>query len=121
MARSLLRLAATALATAVSLGALAACGGSSKPRTVDNKAPAAGDPSPSPGSAAGSPKILSRTKDGGVIQLEGDRPTAMEAANKAMNDHCGAGNYVITQEGEEADADAGPVWRVHYQCQGAAP
>jgi hypothetical protein len=59
-----------------------------------------------------------------VLQLEGDRGAAMEDANLAMTKHCGSGNFVIVQEGEEAigtDVIGGSTttqtaWRVHYQC-----
>jgi hypothetical protein len=98
---------------------LAACGGSSQ-KPVQNTAPAGGAAAPSqePGTA----RVDTKTTDGGVISFVGDREAAMAAATKAMADHCGAGNYVITQEGEEVtDLEAGkPEWRIHYRCSGAA-
>jgi hypothetical protein len=51
--------------------------------------------------ACGSARVMKRTQYGGVIALQGDRGKAMEQAHKEMAGHCGAGNYTITQEGEE--------------------
>lgn len=93
--------------------------------------------------ACGSARVVQRTQYGGVIALEGDRGKAMEGAHGEMSAHCGAGNYTITQEGEEvigsdtaygedtdydnrgsstsggASTRQATEWRVHYQCGGA--
>lgn len=93
--------------------------------------------------ACGSARVVQRTQYGGVIALEGDRGKAMEGAHGEMAAHCGAGNYTITQEGEEvigtdtaygedtnydnsgsstsggASTRQATEWRVHYQCGGA--
>ncbi|HEV7555748.1 MAG TPA: hypothetical protein VGO00_09855 [Kofleriaceae bacterium] len=50
----------------------------------------------------GMAKVISRNKQGGIIELQGDRGKAMEDANQQMAAHCGPGNFSITQEGEEA-------------------
>ena len=52
--------------------------------------------------ACGSARVIQRTQYGGVIALQGDRSKAMEQAHKEMSAHCGANNYQIVQEGEEA-------------------
>jgi hypothetical protein len=108
--------------------ALVACGGgkaTSPAKPVENVAP----PSSSEASSGdGEAREIQRTQDGGVIELDGYRDTAMRAAEAAMARHCGSKGYVITQEGEEAivsPADAGgdatttrtaTAWRVHYAC-----
>jgi hypothetical protein len=93
--------------------------------------------------ACGSARVVQRTQYGGIIALEGDRGKAMEGAHGEMAAHCGAGNYTITQEGEEvigtdtaygedtaydssgsstaggASTRQATEWRVHYQCGGA--
>jgi hypothetical protein len=105
--------------------ALAACGGKSKPaEPVANTAPTQALPTPIDDRNI---RVVQRGSAGGVIELLGDRDAAMRAADKEMASTCGAGRYVITQEGEEAIADpnaspSGPptrtetAWRVHYQC-----
>ena len=71
-------------------------------------------------------KLIQRTEGGGVIQLEGDRATAMDQANLAMVKHCGMAAYTITQEGEEAIESTSEMvrpkvaWRVHYECNAPA-
>jgi len=52
--------------------------------------------------ACGSARVIQRTQQGGVIELQGDRGKAMEQANGEMASHCGPNNYTIVQEGEEA-------------------
>ena len=52
--------------------------------------------------ACGSARYIQRTQSGGVIELQGDRTKAMEAANNDMAQHCGPNNFTIVQEGEEA-------------------
>lgn len=76
----------------------------------------------------GAATVVSRTQSGGVLQLDGDRATAMEQAVEQMIAHCGH-SYAITQEGEEAvgtDTVTGAgqpsttrtvtAWRMHYTC-----
>ena len=78
---------------------------------------------PPPGSA----RLVYRTADGGVLELDGDRSAAMKDASAQMTDHCGDDNFTVVQEGEEAvgnDTVGGEVtistaWRVHYQCNGS--
>ena len=100
-----------------------ACGGShpqTKPPPIENTAPA--EPAFEPTAAPGEIRVVQRGSTGGVIELDGDRGKAMEAANKEMINVCGIDHYVITQEGEEfvgmpgPTQGAHPVWRVHYQC-----
>lgn len=52
--------------------------------------------------ACGHAEPISRNASGGILRLVGDRGKAMEDANKQMAQHCGPGNYQVTQEGEEA-------------------
>jgi len=65
-------------------------------------------------------RLIMRTSNGGVIQLDGDRGKAMERSQDLMVAHCGPDNFTIIQEGEERvdeDVPRGPTaWRVHYQC-----
>ena len=52
--------------------------------------------------ACGSAKVLQRTQEGGVIELQGDRGKAMEQATQEMAAHCGGpGSWQVVQEGEE--------------------
>ena len=102
--------------------ALAGCwtGSVEEPKPVEPPKPV--KVAPPPGQPAGTALVIERTPSSGVIQLAGERPIAMEAANLLMNDHCGPGQYVIVQEGEESigpDASGRATkveWRVHYQC-----
>jgi hypothetical protein len=106
---------------------LVACGSKSPPpaEPVQNVEPA------TQGEAgAGDARVIQRTGQGGVIELQADRERSMRAADQEMEAHCGKGAYTITQEGEEAVADpnAAPAphgetttrtataWRVHYVC-----
>jgi hypothetical protein len=50
--------------------------------------------------ACGSARVVQRTQYGGIIALNGDRPKAMEQADKEMAAHCGPGNYQVVREGE---------------------
>ena len=52
--------------------------------------------------ACGSARVIQRTQTSGVIELDGDRSKAMEQANQEMAAHCGANNYTMVQEGDEA-------------------
>jgi hypothetical protein len=81
-------------------------------------APVSPPPPPMKPRPAGSAKVIMRTVAGGVIQLDGDRSIAMDDATRSMVSHCGEGNFMIFQEGEEAIVGhvEAPVWRVHYQC-----
>lgn len=102
----------------VALTLLVACGGAAKqPAPIENQATRE--------TAMGTSKEISRTNDGGVIELVGERNTALERANTEMAKHCGTDNYTITQEGEEAvDSDPCAIrpqtaWRIHYVCNNA--
>lgn len=96
----------------------AACGGTqSAPAPVANTAPAAASPAPT---ANGTIRVVQRGTPGGVIELQGDRDATMPKAESEMTSVCGASNYVIVQEGEEAiqgsDGTFATAWRVHYRC-----
>ena len=65
--------------------------------------------------SGGAGRVMSRTAQGGVIELRGDHPAALDAASKDMIAHCGEGNYTITEEGEEV-IDGGVAWQLHYEC-----
>jgi hypothetical protein len=52
--------------------------------------------------ACGSARVIQKTPQGGVIELNGDRGKAMEEANQDMATHCGPNNFTIVQEGDEA-------------------
>jgi len=69
-----------------------------------------------PGEPAGKSLVVRRTPNAGTIQLEGERPLAIESAHILMEDHCGKGNYVIVQEGDEELSNGRVEWRLHYQC-----
>jgi hypothetical protein len=70
----------------------------------------------------GSAKVVVKKIAGGVIQLDGDRSAAMDDATRAMVSHCGEGNFMIVQEGEETIVGhVEAVWRVHYQCNSPEP
>jgi hypothetical protein len=83
---------------------LAACGGSQA------RSPAPGDEKKI--------RIDVRSTSHGVITLLGEREAAMEAATRAMADHCGEGAYTITEEDEERAE--GEAERVYYQCNSGA-
>jgi hypothetical protein len=86
--------------------------------------------------ACGSARLIHRDVGGGVIELQGDRATAMDQANSEMASHCGPNNYTIVEEGDEvvgttyvqnsrngrraSSGSTATAWRVHYQCNGAA-
>jgi len=91
---------------------LVACGGpTKKPDDIGNKT--------TTDAPMGSAKVIQRSQTGGVIELGGDRGTALEDASKAMSDHCGKDNFMVVQEGEEAIGDSTETaWRVHYVCNG---
>jgi hypothetical protein len=98
-----------------------ACGSKPAPKPaepIENVEPAAAAPAPAgPGNA----RVVQRGSAGGVIELQGDRGAAMEAAVKEMSSVCGNEQYTIVQEGEEAVGSQQrtaitTAWRVHYQC-----
>lgn len=107
---------------ALLLVALLACGGSTKSAApVSNTEPSPASATPEDGTG----RVVTRSKDAGVIELSGDRDKAMAAADAEMAKHCGANNYTIVQEGEEAvrtdvaadgSTQTQTAWRVHYQC-----
>jgi hypothetical protein len=114
---------------ALLLLSLAGCGGGSKATestTPSNTGGSTGSTPPPAGPGEG--RVIARTRAGGIVELTGDRTTAMEQAQKEMEAHCGPNNFAIVQEGEEvigtdAVSGAGTVktevaWRVHYQCSG---
>ena len=68
-------------------------------------------------------RVISESKQGGEIALEGSRESAMSKARDEMARACGAPNaYEIVEEGEvgfNAEAGAGQnpkEWHVHYEC-----
>jgi len=69
-----------------------------------------------PGEPAGKSLVILRGLGAGTIQLEGERPVALESAHILMEDHCGKDNYVIVQEGDEELSNGRVEWRLHYQC-----
>jgi hypothetical protein len=69
-----------------------------------------------PGEPAGKSLVVRRTERAGVMQLEGERPLAIESAHILMEDHCGKNNYVIVQEGDEELSNGRVEWRLHYHC-----
>lgn len=93
--------------------------------------------------ACGGARVIWRTQATGVIELQGDKSTAMEQANTQMSEHCGFNNYTIVAEGLEPvgndryyqqNTSRSPggtqtsgynsqrtamAWRVHYQCNNA--
>ena len=77
--------------------------------------------------ACASIRVLSATKQGGEIALEGSRESAMSKARDEMARNCGGEKaYEIVEEGEvgfESDAAvANPKeWHVKYECKKAAP
>ena len=77
--------------------------------------------------ACASIRVISATKQGGEIVLDGPRESAMGKAREEMARNCGAANaYEIVEEGElgfnaEAGASQNPrEWHVHYECTDAA-
>lgn len=52
--------------------------------------------------ACGNAKLIRQDQSGGVLELQGERGKAMEAANNMMAGHCGGpGSWDIVQQGEE--------------------
>ena len=85
------------------------------PPPIANQAP----PTPT-AHPIGDARLIARTSSGGVIDLQGDRDTAMPRSLQLMTDHCGKDRFTIVQEGEEAvgttKGQITTAWRVHYQC-----
>ncbi|HEX2690263.1 MAG TPA: hypothetical protein VHN14_26795 [Kofleriaceae bacterium] len=52
--------------------------------------------------ACGTARVIHQDQAGGVIELQGDQGKAMEQANQEMAAHCGAGNFTVVSQGEEA-------------------
>lgn len=52
--------------------------------------------------ACGAARLVERTPYGGVVALQGDRSMAMQQAQPIMDAQCGAGNYTIVREWEQA-------------------
>jgi hypothetical protein len=102
--------------------ALVACGPKPPPPPSNTAAPTTPEAPPKAPPTSETSRVVQRSSNGGVIELAGDRRLAMQFANEEMRLHCGAGKYVITQEGEESvgRGDGGPrtmtAWRIHYQC-----
>ena len=76
--------------------------------------------------ACASYRVVSESKKGGEIILEGARESAMGKARSEMSRACGAANaYEIVEEGElgfNADAGLGHdphEWHVHFECTDA--
>ncbi len=71
--------------------------------------------------------VVSATKQGGEMALEGSRESAMGKAREQMSRACGGEkNYEIVEEGEASSFEkpTGPVkdpheWRVRYECKAA--
>jgi hypothetical protein len=68
-------------------------------------------------------RVISATKQGGEVVLEGPRESAMSKARDEMTRVCGSPKgYEIVEEGEIGfNAEAGPKqdpkeWHVHYEC-----
>jgi hypothetical protein len=103
---------------------LAGCWTSSSPPPAPVNKP---DPAPVNARPAGDGRLVQRTQSGGVIELSGNRATAMTGATEQMSAHCGENNFTVIQEGEEAvgkdTLGTGQVtittaWRIHYVCNG---
>ena len=52
--------------------------------------------------ACGAARVIHQDQTGGVIELQGDQGKAMEEANQQMATHCGANNFTVVSQGEEA-------------------
>lgn len=52
--------------------------------------------------ACGSARVIHQDQAGGVIELQGDHGKAMEQASQQMAVHCGANNFTVMSQGEEA-------------------
>ena len=52
--------------------------------------------------ACGTSRLIHQDQTGGVLELQGDHGQAMEDANSKMAAHCGANNFTVVSQGEEA-------------------
>jgi len=52
--------------------------------------------------ACGAARVIHQDQAGGVIELQGDHGKAMEQASQEMATHCGANNFTVMSQGEEA-------------------
>jgi len=52
--------------------------------------------------ACGAARVIHQDQTGGVIELQGDQGQAMQQATQQMAAHCGANNFTIMSQGEEA-------------------
>lgn len=52
--------------------------------------------------ACGAARVIHQDQAGGVIELQGDHGKAMEEASQQMATHCGANNFTVVSQGEEA-------------------
>ncbi|HEX2686420.1 MAG TPA: hypothetical protein VHN14_07370 [Kofleriaceae bacterium] len=52
--------------------------------------------------ACGTARVIHQDQVGGVIELQGDHGKAMEQASQEMATHCGANNFTVVSQGEEA-------------------
>lgn len=52
--------------------------------------------------ACGAARVIHQDQTGGVIELQGDHGKAMEQASQEMATHCGANNFTVMSQGEEA-------------------
>lgn len=74
--------------------------------------------------ACGTARIVQKTPQGGVIELQGDHGKAMEQANEEMAAACP--DFIVVRDGPEPIADSpggsgATVYRVRYQCGDVAP
>nr|HEX4318684.1 hypothetical protein [Kofleriaceae bacterium] len=80
--------------------------------------------------ACGTARLIHQDQEGGIIQLDGDRTSAMNEAATLMMQQCGAGNFHLISQGEEpvggtetvpgigSQRETRPLvaWRIHYVC-----
>lgn len=100
-----------AIATALVVVAVAACGGSK----ANEPYPGAGDNSRMQRDTGGGADEIKRTDTGGVLELYGDDDEAQKAAADVMSKHCGeAGFTIITQQ--DAQPVSGGRRQLEYQC-----
>lgn len=52
--------------------------------------------------ACGTARVIHQDQVGGVIELQGDHGKAMDQASQEMATHCGANNFTVMSQGEEA-------------------
>lgn len=52
--------------------------------------------------ACGTARVIHQDQVGGVIELQGDHGKAMDQASQEMAVHCGANNFTVMSQGEEA-------------------